>query len=37
MKLRVQDEPCFIGIVKNAVVVEDDGHSRIVQVVGTVL
>jgi hypothetical protein len=36
MKLRVQDEPSFIGIIRNAVIV-DGGHSRILQKVGTVL
>ena len=35
-KLRVQDEPSVIAIIKNAVMV-DDGHSRILQNVGTVL
>jgi hypothetical protein len=32
----LQDEPSFIGIIKNAVVVED-GHSSIVQDIGNVL
>ena len=36
MKLRVQDEPSFTGIIKNAVMA-DDGHSRILQNVSTVL
>ena len=36
MKLRVQDKPSFIGIIKNAVMA-DDGRSRILQNVGTVL
>jgi len=36
MKLRVQDKPSVIGIIKIAVMA-DDGHSRILQIVGTVL